>query len=222
MVEKLRIAEQYANEDSRYEENVAMLKEIQPARIQASDIEIKLGATWIPEEYINQFIQEKFKVEENDVSVIYQKNLGKWFFDKRAYCNNVEINTIYGTNDITALELTVDCLNLHATNIYDRIDNKSVINREKTMLARQKQDLIKEEFRNWIFEDSERRQILEDIYNRQFNSIVDREFDGSHLTFPGMNPTKTLLPHQKNAVARILFSENSTLLAHVVGARQNL
>lgn len=195
-----------------------MLKEIQPARIPASDIEIKLGATWIPEEYINQFIQEKFKVDENDVSVIYQKNLGKWFFNKRAYCNNVEINTIYGTNDITALELTVDCLNLHATNIYDRIDNKSIINREKTMLARQKQDLIKEEFKNWIFEDSERRQILEDIYNRQFNSIVDREFDGSHLTFPGMNPTITLLPHQKNAVARILFSENSTLLAHVVGA----
>lgn len=86
------------------------------------------------------------------------------------------------------------------------------------MLARQKQDLIKEEFRNWIFEDTERRKVLEDIYNRQFNSIVDREFDGSHLTFSGMNPTITLLPHQKNAVARILFSENSTLLAHVVGA----
>ena len=97
-----------------------------------------------------------------------------------------------------------------------------MLNKEKTMLARQKQDLIKEEFRNWIFEDTERRKVLEDIYNRQFNSIVDREFDGSHLTFPGMNPTITLLPHQKNAVARILFSENSTLLAHVVGARQNL
>ena len=108
-----------------------ILKEIQPARIPASDIEVKLGATWIPEEYITQF-------------------------------------------------------------------------------------------RNWIFEDTERRKVLEDIYNRQFNSIVDREFDGSHLTFPGMNPTITLLPHQKNAVARILFSENSTLLAHVVGARQNL
>ena len=218
VVEKLRIAERYAQEDNRYEENVSILKEIQPARIPASDIEVKLGATWIPEEYITQFIKEKFKLEDKEISTIYQKNLGKWFLDIRGYCSNVEVNTIYGTNDVNALDLTIDALNLHATNVYDRIDDKSVINKEKTMLARQKQDLIKEEFRNWIFEDTERRKVLEDIYNRQFNSIVDREFDGSHLTFPGMNPTITLLPHQKNAVARILFSENSTLLAHVVGA----
>ena len=199
-----------------------ILKEIQPARIPASDIEVKLGATWIPEEYITQFIKEKFKLEDEDISVFYQKTLGKWVFDVRGYCSNVEVNTIYGTNEVNALDLTKDALNLHATNVYDRIDDKSVLNKEKTMLARQKQDLIKEEFRNWIFEDTERRKVLEDIYNRQFNSIVDREFDGSHLTFPGMNPTITLLPHQKNAVARILFSENSTLLARVVGARQNL
>lgn len=219
VVEKLRIAERYAQEDEQYEENVTMLKEIQPARILASDIEVKLGATWIPEEYITQFIQEKFKLEDKDITTIYQRNLSKWFLDVRGYCNNVEINTIYGTDDVNALDLIKDALNLHATNVYDRTDDKSILNKEKTMLARQKQDLIKEEFKNWIFEDSERRKILEDIYNRQFNSIVDREFDGSHLTFPGMNPTITLLPHQKNAVARILFSENSTLLAHTVGAR---
>ena len=219
VVEKLRIAERYAQEDEQYEENVTMLKEIQPARILASDIEVKLGATWIPEEYITQFIQEKFKLEDKDITTIYQRNLSKWFLDVRGYCNNVEINTIYGTDDVNALDLIKDALNLHATNVYDRIDDKIILNKEKTMLARQKQDLIKEEFKNWIFEDSERRKILEDIYNRQFNSIVDREFDGSHLTFPGMNPTITLLPHQKNAVARILFSENSTLLAHTVGAR---
>lgn len=219
VVEKLRIAKRYAQEDEQYEENVTMLKEIQPARILASDIEVKLGATWIPEEYITQFIQEKFKLEDKDITTIYQRNLSKWFLDVRGYCNNVEINTIYGTDDVNALDLIKDALNLHATNVYDRIDDKSILNKEKTMLARQKQDLIKEEFKNWIFEDSERRKILEDIYNRQFNSIVDREFDGSHLTFPGMNPTITLLPHQKNAVARILFSENSTLLAHTVGAR---
>lgn len=219
VVEKLRIAERYAQEDEQYEENVTMLKEIQPARILASDIEVKLGATWIPEEYITQFIQEKFKLEDKDITTIYQRNLSKWFLDVRGYCNNVEINTIYGTDDVNALDLIKDALNLHATNVYDRTDDKSILNKEKTMLARQKQDLIKEKFKNWIFEDSERRKILEDIYNRQFNSIVDREFDGSHLTFPGMNPTITLLPHQKNAVARILFSENSTLLAHTVGAR---
>lgn len=195
-----------------------MLKEIQPARIPASDIEVKLGATWIPEEYITQFIQEKFKLEDEDITIIYQKNLGKWFLNIRGYCSNVEVNTIYGTDDVNALDLTIDALNLRATNVYDRINDKSVINKEKTMLARQKQDLIKEEFRNWIFENSERRQILEDIYNRQFNSIVDREFDGSSLTFPGMNPAITLSIHQKNAVARALFSEHSSLFAHTVGA----
>lgn len=177
-----------------------------------------MGATWIPEEYITQFIKEKFKLEEKEISAVYQKNLSKWFLDIRSYCNNVEINTIYGTTRVNALDLTLDALNLRATNVYDRIDDKSVLNKEQTMLARQKQDLIKEEFRDWIFEDSERRNILEDIYNKQFNSIVDREFDGSNLVFPGMNPTIKLLPHQKNAIARILFSENSTLLAHAVGA----
>lgn len=124
-----------------------MLKEIQPARIPASDIEVKLGATWIPEEYITQFIQEKFKLEDKDITTIYQKNLSKWFLDIRGYCNNVEVNTIYGTDYINALDLTQDALNLHATNIYDRIDDKSILNKEKTMLARQKQDLIKEEFK---------------------------------------------------------------------------
>lgn len=218
VVEKLRIAELYDKEDEQYKENIFSLKEVQPSRISASDIEVKLGTTWIPEEYITQFIKEKFKLEDREISAIYQKNLSKWFLDIRSYCNNVEINTIYGIPRVNALELTLDALNLRATNVYDRIDDKSVLNKEQTMLARQKQDLIKEEFRNWIFEDSDRRHILEDIYNKQFNSIVDREFDGSNLVFPGMNPTIKLQPHQKNAVARILFSENSTLLAHAVGA----
>ncbi len=148
----------------------------------------------------------------------YQKTLGKWLLDVRSYCSNIEINDIYGTSRANALELTLDALNLKATSVYDRIDDKSVLNKEQTILARQKQDLIKEEFRNWIFEDIDRRNVLETIYNNQFNSIVDREFDGSNLVFPGMNPSIKLLPHQKNAIARILFSENSTLLAHCVGA----
>ncbi len=218
VVEKLHLAELYAKENSEYEENIFALKEIQPVKIPASDIEVKMGATWIPEEYITQFIKEKFKLEEKEIETVYQKNLGKWILDVRGYCNNVEINEIYGTRSADALQLTLDALNLKSTTIYDRIDDKSVINREKTVLARQKQDLIKEEFKNWIFDDLERREILEDIYNKQFNSIVDREFDGSNLIFPGMNPTIKLLPHQKNAIARILFSENSTLLAHSVGA----
>ena len=218
VVEKLRIAELYAQNDEKYEENVIMLKEVQPARISASDIEVKLGSTWIPEEYIQQFIEHLFNLEENDISVNYEKVLGQWFVDTNRYCSNVEINNIYGTEDVNALKLVNDALNLKATNVYDRINESSILNKEKTMIARQKQDLIKEKFKNWIFEDSDRRENLEDIYNKTFNSIVDREFDGSMLTFPGMNPTIKLLPHQKNAVARILFSENSTLLAHAVGA----
>ena len=218
VVEKLRVAEKYAEQDSRYEENVIMLKEVQPARISASDIEVKLGTTWIPEEYIKQFMEEKFKLEKDAVTVIYQKTLEKWFIEINSYCNNIEINNIYGTEFANAIRLTKDALNLHPTNIYATADGTSVLNREKTMLARQKQDVIKEEFKNWIFEDTERRKVLEDIYNRKFNSIVDREFDGSYLTFPGINPTIKLKEHQRNAIARILFSENSTLLAHTVGA----
>ena len=218
IVEKLRIAEIYAKENNEYESNVSILKEIQPVKIPASDIEVKLGATWIPEEYITQFIKEKFRLEEKDIETTYQRTLGKWLLDVRSYCNNIEVNNIYGTSRVNALELTLDTLNLKATSVYDRIDDKSVLNKEQTMLARQKQELIKEEFRNWIFEDIDRRNVLETLYNNQFNSIVDREFDGSNLIFPGMNPTIKLLPHQKNAIARILFSENSTLLAHCVGA----
>lgn len=217
VVEKLRLAELYAKENHEYEENVNILKEIQPVKIPASDIEVKLGATWIPEEYITQFIKEQFKLED-DIEVTYQKTLGTWLLDVRRYYNNIEINNIYGTSRVNALKLTLDALNLKATNVYDTIDNNSILNKEQTMLARQKQDLIKEEFRNWIFKDIDRRNVLETLYNNQFNCIVDREFDGSNLVFPGMNPTIKLLPHQKNAVARILFSENATLLAHCVGA----
>lgn len=155
--------------------------------------------------------------------MFYQKSLSKWFFEgDRYYYNSVEVNNIYGTDDVNAIELTVDALNLKATKVYDRIDDKSVLNKEKTMLARQKQTLIKETFSDWIFEDIERREVLEDIYNNTFNAIADREYDGSNLVLPGMNPTIKFLPHQLNAVARELFSEYSTLLAHAVGARQNL
>lgn len=163
-------------------------------------------------------MKEKFNLQDKNVCAIYQKNIGQWIIDVNSYCNNVEINTIYGTRFATAFRLIDDALNLRATTITEQIEDKQVINKEKTILARQKQDLIKEEFKNWIFEDAERRKVLENIYNNTFNTIVDREFDGSNLVFPGMNPTITLSKHQKDAVARILFSENSTLLAHSVGA----
>lgn len=225
VVEKLEQAERYAQEDRKYEENVDILKEVQPVRIPASDIEVKLGATWIPEEYISQFIKEKFNLENEDISVFYQKSLNKWFLqteNSSQYYDSVELNNIFGTPDVNALDLTIDALNLKATRVYDRVNDKSILNKEKTMLARQKQTIIKEAFSDWIFEDVERRNILEDLYNKTFNSITDREYDGSSLIFPGMNPTIKLQSHQKNAVARGLFSEYCTLLAHAVGARQNL
>ncbi len=222
VVEKLNQAEFYAKEDRQYEENIDILKEVQPVRIPASDIEVKLGATWIPEEYISQFIKETFNLRNEEISVFYQKSLSKWFLETKyptEYYTTVEINDIYGTHDVNALDLTIDALNLKSTRVYDRIDDKSVLNKEKTMLARQKQTAIKEAFSNWIFEDVERRNTLEDLYNRTFNAIADREYDGSSLVFPGMNPTIKLQNHQKNAVARGLFSEHCTLLAHAVGAR---
>ena len=222
VVRKLELAEIYAKEDAQYEENVEMLREVQPIRIPASDIEVKLGATWIPKEYIIQFIKEKFNLENEEINLFYNQNLGKWFLEVENsmwYYDNVEVKDIYGTRDVNALDLIIDILNLKSTNVYKKINDKSYIDKEKTMLARQKQALIKETFSDWIFEDVERRNVLEDIYNKTFNAIADREYDGSSLVLPGMNPSIKLLEHQKNAVARGLFSEYSTLLAHAVGAR---
>lgn len=228
VVEKLAIAEAKSKDNHMYLENVRALREVQPVKLEASDIEVKLGATWIPTHYIEQFAREKFKIQESyyskyDMYIKYNTYLSKWIIENKPYTNNIEVNEIFGTKKINALDLLEDTLNLKNTTIYDKDPNdpygeRRIVNKKETILAREKQDTIKEEFANWIYEDIDRRNNLVDIYNRKFNKIKLREYDGSNLFLPNMNKTITLRPHQKDAIARILYSKDNTLLAHCVGA----
>ena len=228
VVDKLAIAEAKSKEDERYLENVRALKKVQPVRLEASDIEVKLGATWIPEYYIEQFAREKFKVSEPYYSkykmeVKYNKYLSKWIIENKPYSYNLETTEIFGTKRINALDLLEETLNLKNITIYDKDPNdpegvRRIVNKEETLKAREKQEKIKTEFSGWIYDDFDRRKVLVDIYNRTFNKIKLREYDGSKLFLPNMNKTIELRPHQKNAIARILYSKDNTLLAHCVGA----
>lgn len=229
VIDKLNIAENFAKENELYFENVVALKQVQPVKLEAEDIEIRLGATWIPEEYITEFAKEKFKVDEPfysryDMEIKYNSQLSKWLIEHKPYVNNIESNELYGTKRIKALDLLEESLNLKNVTIYDPDPNdpegkKRIVNKKQTVLAREKQELIKEEFKNWIYEEKERRDNLVNIYNRQFNRIKLREYNGDNLTFPNINVNIGLRKHQKNAIARILYSKGNTLLAHCVGAR---
>lgn len=229
VVDKLAQAEAFSKENDMYLENVRALKEVQPVKLEASDIEINLGATWIPAEYITQFAKETLKVPDSyyssryDMEISYNKKLSKWFVENKTYNNNIENTQIYGTKRITGIDLLEDTLNLKHTTIYDPDPNdpsgkKRIVNKKETLLAREKQEALKEQFKNWIFEDIERRDVVVNLYNKQFNRIRLREYDGSHLALPNMSNLITLKPHQKNAIARILYSKDNTLLAHCVGA----
>lgn len=228
VVDKLVQAEAFSKENDMYLENVRALKEVQPVKLEASDIEVNLGATWIPAEYITQFAKETLKVPDSyygryDMEISYNKKLSKWFVENKTYNNNIENTQIYGTKRITGIDLLEDTLNLKHTTIYDPDPNdpsgkKRIVNKKETLLAREKQEALKEQFKNWIFEDIERRDVVVNLYNKQFNRIRLREYDGSHLTLPNMSNLITLKPHQKNAIARILYSKDNTLLAHCVGA----
>lgn len=228
VVDKLAVAEAFAKEDDNYLENVKALKEVQPPKLEASDIEVNLGATWIPEEYITQFAKETFKISENyysryNMEITYNKRLSKWVVENKPWNSNIENTQIYGTKRIEGIDLLENTLNLKHTTIYDPDPNdpegkRRIVNRQETILAREKQEALKEKFRNWIFEDSDRREVIVNLYNKQFNRIKLREFDGSNLVLPNMSSDITLRPHQKNAIARVLFSKDNTLLAHCVGA----
>ncbi|MDO5556685.1 MAG: SNF2-related protein [Clostridia bacterium] len=228
VVDKLAIAESFAENDKMYMNNVMALKQIQPVKLEAEDIEVRIGATWIPNEYITQFAKEKFKVNEYSYSsrrmeIKYNSNLSKWLIENKPYMNNIESNEIYGTSRIKALELLEETLNLKNVTIYDPDPQdpegkKRIINKVETIKARGKQEIIKDEFKNWIYDEKDRRDNLVEIYNNQFNRIKLREYDGSNLIFPNMNATINLREHQKNAIARILYSKGNTLLAHCVGA----
>lgn len=224
--EKLKVAEEFAKEDSSFNINVEELKEVIPKDLTASEIGIKLGSTWIPPEIIRKFIFELLDTPSYnrwDIHVKYSNITAEWYIDGKSNDrNNVKAYTTYGTSRINAYKIIEQTLNLKDVKIFDTfIDDEGrkqrVLNRKETAIACSKQDAIKEAFLNWVWEDPERRNHLVRLYNDKFNCIRPREYDGSHIGFVGMNPEIKLRTHQLNAVAHVLYG-NNTLLAHEVGA----
>ena len=225
--EKLKIARGFAENRPEYAVNVQYLERVQPKDLDASEIEARLGATWISSEYVTQFMAETFHTPSyyigSRIKVQYAEVTGQWNVSGKSVDSyqNPLVTSTYGTQRANAYRLLEDALNLRDTKIYDTVQDAEgehrELNRKETMLAQQKQELIREEFKSWIFRDMHRRDALCQIYNERFNSIRPREYDGSHIQFEGMNPEITLMSHQKNAVAHILYG-NNTLLAHCVGA----
>lgn len=226
--EKLKTAKIFAENHPEFTSNVNALKQVQPVDLDASEIEVRIGATWIAPEIYRDFMEELFDTPGylvgRVIDIRYSEASGAWNISgKNADSDrNVLTTATYGTSRINAYKILEETLNLKDVRIYDtKLDAEGneihVLNKKETMLATQKQDAIKEAFKDWIFRDQERREKLCRIYNERFNSIRPREYDGSHLTFPGMNPEIELRPHQKNAVAHQLYGDN-VLLAHVVGS----
>ena len=225
--EKLATARVFAENRPEFAINVTALEGVQPKELDASEIEVRIGATWIEPKYIEDFMRETFETpdylfDRNLVGVQYSDVTGQWNVKgKNADRGNALVNMTYGTSRANAYRILEDSLNLRDTRIFDTIEEdgkeKRVLNKKETMLASQKQEAIREAFKDWVFRDPERRQTLCAKYNELFNSTRPREYDGSHLKFPGMTPDITLRPHQLNAVAHQLYGDN-TLLAHCVGA----
>ena len=225
--EKLATTRVFAENRPEFAINVTALEGVQPKELDASEIEVRIGATWIEPKYIEDFMRETFETpdylfDRNLVGVQYSDVTGQWNLKgKNADHGNALVNMTYGTSRANAYRILEDSLNLRDTRIFDTIEEdgkeKRVLNKKETTLASQKQEAIREAFKDWVFRDPERRQTLCAKYNELFNSTRPREYDGSHLKFPGMTPDITLRPHQLNAVAHQLYGDN-TLLAHCVGA----
>ncbi len=225
--EKLATAKVYAEKHPEYAVNVQALTQVQPKELDASEIEVRIGATWIDPKYMEDFMRDVFQTPEHllrrDVmGVQYSDVTGQWNVKgKSADYGNSLVNMTYGTSRRNAYQILEDSLNLKDSRVYDTVmedgKEKRVLNKKETMIASQKQEAVRETFKNWVFENPERRQDLVAKYNQLFNSTRPREYDGSHLKFPGMTPDIELKPHQKNAVAHVLYG-NNTLLAHCVGA----
>ncbi len=224
---KLREAEAAAKDDASYSINVEALKAAQPRELTASEIDVRLGATWIEPRYIEQFMVETFQPTywaSRSMSVNYSPYTSEWhIYGKNAVgANDVNAFSTYGTSRMNAYKILENTLNLRDVRIYDKIEDadgteRRVLNVKETTLAQQKQQVIKDAFRDWLWKDPKRRETLVAKYNELFNSTRPRDYDGSHLTFPGINPEIELREHQRNAIARILYGGN-TLLAHEVGA----
>ena len=225
--QKLREARAAAEIAPIFEPNVRALEAAQPKDLDASEIDVRLGATWIDKDYIQQFMEELCEIpfyQKRAIRVQFSEYTAEWHINGKnipSY-SNVAVNMTYGTDRANALKILEDTLNLRDVRIYDTVTDpdgkeRRVLNQKETTLAQQKQQAIKDAFRDWIWQDPYRRQALVEKYNEMFNSTRPREYDGQHITFSGMNPEITLREHQRNAVAHILYGGN-TLLAHEVGA----
>ena len=225
--QKLRQAEAVAAENPMYRSNVDALRAAQPKDLEASEIEVRLGATWIDKAYIQQFMYELLDTPyylRRSIHVEYSPYTAAWNISNKRNIsgNDVAAWNTYGTDYVSAYEILEDSLNLRDVRVYDTVTDengkpKRVLNGKQTTLAQQKQRLIRDAFKDWIWADPTRRQTLVEQYNRDMNSIRPREYDGSHIVFAGMNPEISLREHQRNAIAHVLYGGN-TLLAHEVGA----
>ena len=225
--QKLRQAEAAAVDAPGYAPNVEALRQAQPKDLDASEIEVRLGATWISQDYIQEFMEQTFKPpynRRNPIQVSYSPSTAEWNISGKSTPSKQDVNAYmtYGTERANAYRILEDTLNLRDVRIYDTVydadgTERRVLNSKETTLAQQKQQAIKDAFQEWIWRDPNRRQTLVQQYNERFNSIRPREYDGSHIRFSGMSPEITLREHQKNAIAHILYGGN-TLLAHEVGA----
>ena len=224
---KLRQAQRAAEQDPAFAVNVEALTAAQPKDLDASEIEVRLGATWIDKEYIQQFMYETFDTPfylQRSIEVHYTPFTAEWQISGKNVVgqNNVAAYSTYGTSRANAYKILEDSLNLRDVRIYDTVEDadgkeRRVLNAKETTLAAQKQQAIRDAFRDWIWRDPKRRQALVRQYNEEMNATRPREYDGSHIVFGGMNPAITLREHQKNAIAHVLYGGN-TLLAHEVGA----
>lgn len=226
--DKLNTARTFAESHPEFTPNVRALEAVQPRDLEASEIEVRVGATWIEpsdyQDFMVELLHTPWYLAQKEIQVKFSEVNGEWrITGKNADSpQNAFAYATYGTERANAYKILEDTLNLKDVRIYDKSVNENgdeirVLNKKETMLASQKQDAMKAAFKDWIFKDQQRRERLVKVYNERFNSIRPREYDGSHLTFPGMNPEIELRPHQKNAVAHQLYGEN-VLLAHVVGA----
>ena len=228
VVEKLQEAKYYASHNDAYSRNVAALEKVQPEPLKADEISVRIGASWVKPEYYKQFLMELLDIYwyyEDGLTIRYNPFDSSWKVERADHVRKsagMYATEKYGTSRANAFRLFEDCLNQRATSIYDMVEEdgreKRVLNQAETIAAREKQNKIKEAFADWIYADPKRREDLEKTYNSLFNQIRLPVYDGSFLKFPGMNPAIELRPHQKNAVARIAGTGNSTLLHHVVGS----
>ena len=224
--EKLADARRAAETDPAFQVNVEALEQIQPTDLNASEISVRLGSTWLPPDVVEQFVFELLDTSANcqeKIHVHFSRYTGAWNVEGKSVDRvNVKANSTYGTTRVNAYKIIEDTLNLRDVRIFDYVQDRdgkkvAVLNKKETAIAQGKQELIKQAFQDWIWKDPARRERLTTLYNVQFNSLRPREYDGSHISFVGMNPEITLRKHQRDAIARILYGGN-TLLGHVVGA----